>query len=1222
MGKRRKYLVGLGILFAGLIVLVLIAPLWIPWLLKPVLAKFHVTFNSYERVGYSRLRLHGVSCAASNATFTAKTVDIHQPTVWLWRHWSNHFTPEDVIVQEWHLAIIESEKRTSRKKPPVHEILERTDHSLEQIIPWVPTATLKSGSITVKGQQISLLHSVWNRGAISTDLTATNFPQPIFLSAQLSTSPKTVKLQIPALEAEANFRITSEINAATDVTGEIRWKTNAAQLTATFGEDSLIPLRASVSAEHLRFPAELLRLQGYGDVRSSISAHWETNRFALDLKANAAPLDETNLPPVTLDVHATGDTNLITVEEASLSAAWLNARLSTNVVFNFSGELISPEAALHVALDLSKQSVIEAVGKFNGDAFLQRSDGKYPYARFRLNSEGFSGYDVRLDAVQISGELDWPWLTLESAHIVFADGGVAHAAGRYQMIDRTFAPSTIKLNGQVGHEFLPPDLTYTNIALSASFNGPLVAPLHSGEIEVSGVRHKETGPFRLASAWEGKLMQFTKLSAEAEVRDTLISVAGAGSIKTNSIALHLEHAALRKGAENIFELLHPTDLRVEKNEAWNLKVDELALGGAAQLLLSADINWPRRGSIQLFGTNVNSALIEDYLGPNTPQINLNHLALQAAWSNGPVEFKAAGDARFSYEKTNTFLARLDAASDENGVDLQQFEVLAKIGPVLSGKGRLPLRIVPGNETNTFQLSRTDPIDFHARTLPNEQLWDEIARLTNIRVKDPDLQLEISGSLGDPRGYVKFEATSARWAKAGGVRFPDLTDIRADLNLSEGRIQLTRFAGALEGQPISLQMELPIGKNVDQNWRKLFDWRKATGRIWIENASFAPFVKYLPDILVPQGTMDANISFSNGLMLNGILTVKDAATRPLPNSGPLQDINARIRFVKRAIEFEDVHALLGGQPVNFLGRIDFATNAPGNLPLIDLFLQGENIPLARRTDLILRSDLNLRLSNVTNAVPLVSGHVRLRDSFYLGDLRQLIPGRVSSPKRRPPYFSFEEQPFADWVMNVQVTGDNFLRARSPLFRGTMSANLQITGPLKEPVALGDARTETGTVVFPFANFNVVQGYVTLTSDDPYRPQVLMNGTSRAFGYDLAMTLTGPADRPVVEFTSTPPLTSEQIILMVTAGEVPRRGFGFNTEQRAQRLALFVGKNILSRFSDNAGAERLSITTGEEISEQGRETYALEYRINETWSIVGEYDRFGALNVGMKWRIYSR
>jgi translocation and assembly module TamB len=199
----------------------------------------------------------------------------------------------------------------------------------------------------------------------------------------------------------------------------------------------------------------------------------------------------------------------------------------------------------------------------------------------------------------------------------------------------------------------------------------------------------------------------------------------------------------------------------------------------------------------------------------------------------------------------------------------------------------------------------------------------------------------------------------------------------------------------------------------------------------------------------------------------------------------------------------------------------------------------------------------------------------------------------------------------------------MKVRSPFFQGEVSSDFKVTGTLREPLALGDARINSGFIQFPFANLEVKQGLVTLASENPYLPTVFVTAGARAFGYELKMQVNGPADVPAIEFSSTPPLTSEEIVLMLTAGQLPRHELTFSTQQKAGTLALFLGKSLWAKFgSDEPGAERLTVRSGEDISDQGRQTYAVEYRLSKNWSLVGEYDRFSALNAGFKWRLYSR
>src|SRR5207248_6137800 len=170
---------------------------------------------------------------------------------------------------------------------------------------------------------------------------------------------------------------------------------------------------------------------------------------------------------------------------------------------------------------------------------------------------------------------------------------------------------------------------------------------------------------------------------------------------------------------------------------------------------------------------------------------------------------------------------------------------------------------------------------------------------------------------------------------------------------------------------------------------------------------------------------------------------------------------------------------------------------------------------------------------------------------------------------------------------------------PLFRGLVSADLKLTGTLKDPIALGNLKIESGVVQLPFANLEATEGFVTLTSDNPYRPQLLFTASSRNAGYDVKMHVTGPADQPVVQFSSSPPLISEQIVLMLTAGVLPRNESSPSLSQRAGTVALFFGKNLLSQFGLGGQGDRLTVRTGEEITDTGRPTYHVEYKLSNRW-----------------------
>ena len=93
-------------------------------------------------------------------------------------------------------------------------------------------------------------------------------------------------------------------------------------------------------------------------------------------------------------------------------------------------------------------------------------------------------------------------------------------------------------------------------------------------------------------------------------------------------------------------------------------------------------------------------------------------------------------------------------------------------------------------------------------------------------------------------------------------------------------------------------------------------------------------------------------------------------------------------------------------------------------------------------------------------------------------------------------------------------------------------------------------------------------------------------------------------------------------MVTAGELPQNEVVYVGAQRVARLGTYLGQSLINNFGgDAADADRLSISTGERVSRQGRETYEIEYRLDDRFTAVGEYDEFDAYNAGVKWRMLA-
>jgi translocation and assembly module TamB len=727
-----------------------------------------------------------------------------------------------------------------------------------------------------------------------------------------------------------------------------------------------------------------------------------------------------------------------------------------------------------------------------------------------------------------------------------------------------------------------------------------------------------------------------------------------------NIAINLEKLSLQKGGKSALELVKPAQIVLGKGETnrWLLRVTGLDWRGpSGGIGLESQLDWPRAGEAHISGEDLRSDMFADFFNSRTEKFDIGKLDASAGWTNGPLNFRiemaGAGEigGRVPVTRNETRRIRspviperrLEEAQpatrlggpvsvqvlvlgDGNGIAISNLVVNSDTSAVAVAHGFLPATVNLSLPTNVFQLRVDDPLALDVTTKPHSVLWQKLTDLTGVVLREPNMNVRLAGTWREPNGEVRAEVGEVHLPETSQP-IPKIEKLKVDIQLKPQLARINECNFLVQGQPVSLTGQLPLEKSFWSNIgkKKPPDWRDASARLRIEKAQISAFQPLLPDFLSPQGQLSLDARLLPGGNFEGDLDIAGARTRPFPNVGPIRDIQLSAKIRNFVIQLQKASGLVGGSLVSMSGQGNLSGSdwQKEDVPPFKFELRGTNVPLSRQPESVIRSDLRLSVAKTNGAPAIVFGVVRMRDSFYLSDLTDLVRGGVASPSRRPPYFSIEDKPFADWRLALHVEGEKAMRVRSTLFNGQITPNLRIQGTLKEPIALGDMKVDTGMVRFPFADFDVHQGLVTLSSDNPYRPTLLVSAGSRRFGYDVKLDVTGFADAPIIQFSSTPPLSSEQLVLMVTAGELPRTGSTLSPQQRAQTAALFVGKDLLAKFGFGDSSEpRLTITSGQEMSEEGKPTYNIEYKLTDRWALEGEYDRFNAYNAGLKWRVYSK
>jgi len=1262
---RRKLLWAFGFLFAGVAAVWFSLPVWFPWVLRPLASRAGARFAAYERLGYSRFVLHNFALTNSSVVFHARRFEAFVPSVWLWKlalHQQTESKPY-ASFSDWNCQLMPSGNKNP--SPPFSQIqdLAATSRVLER---WIPTATLEHGAVHSGETTLAVPEANWKEGHLQAGLQLPAQASGRLLQASLSPAhPFQLQVSCPDLALDSMIDFSTN-KAGLDLDTSINLQSNRLSLQAHFGPSDILPQTALLRGSNLQFSAETAQLPQYGELGGSLLAQWEHGQFSLDLTATARPATgQSNLPPVDVDLGVRGDTNSASVERLVVKTPFLGANLSNPVRLGFTAPYLADGANLNLAADLSRQQWAPLTGKLTGFARLGLGNNNLPQAQLQIAGTNIGNESLKASTVELVAGCSWPVLEIIRADIHFNDGSTATLNGKLDLETKSAADGRFHFDGPLARQWLPAEYSYGKLLVSGTFQGPLNKLAHEGRLEADDVTSPFLKPLALSARWNGEAETVQDFSIRLSSTNSSLALEGALATGKAPTELRLKTLSLSTNRSPALDLAEPVTISLlppKPGTNWVLDTTRIRWAGpAGEVNVQASVEWPSRGVVQISAHRFPLEPAGGFFKVSPPKINVDRLEASAGWTNGPVtlglELSANGlvgppqtenapsnkqslmpaaaphagqDALLSGPAapllTTPLKIELSLRGDSRGILLSNLAINSPTSAVVVARGSLPLTFSPATPTNWVNLDAHQSLMLQASVRPEAFFWEELAKLSGVRLEDPDVDITFSGTWGAPQGRLTFQARRIQVNQAK-LKQLNLEDLRLALTVDREMARLTQAQLLVQGQRLTASGELPLGeaawKALEQ--RKPPDLARAAAQLRIQQAKLAAFEPFFPELLAPQGELDLDLRLTPGERLEGAMNVRDARTQPLGNIAPLRDIKLTLRLQDRLLILENASASLSGAPIDLAGRVDLrGTNwLESGLPPFALTLRGTNVPLAREPEYVIRSDLDLRIAKTNNAAPIVFGAAHLRDSFYLSDLAALVSGGVAKPSSRPPYFSIDDPLLADWRLGVTVDGVRWLKVRTSLFDGEVSANLHLQGTLKDPMVLGGLKIDSGVVRFPFANLQVQQGLVTLGSQDPYHPQLLVRGNSKQFGYDIRMEVSGAADDPVIQFTSNPSLSSEQILLMLTAGQLPRGSYTLSPQQRAETMALFLGRDLLSKIGlADQTQQRLIIRSGEEISDQGRPTYHIEYRFAKRWFIEGEYDRFGDYNAGFKWRVYSK
>ena len=550
-------------------------------------------------------------------------------------------------------------------------------------------------------------------------------------------------------------------------------------------------------------------------------------------------------------------------------------------------------------------------------------------------------------------------------------------------------------------------------------------------------------------------------------------------------------------------------------------------------------DWAREGGVLLFWDGDGTA--SAHSGVSTLEL----VRFTGDLNPVPVNGKFSG----SYSPGNIYISRflldrgpLSLSSSlyfgEEGLSVQDIQLFSGRSRLMRGEFFLPLSLAAvlagepwektvRRERDIYALVRSDNLDLGALV----ELFGQEATLRG----KADLRLDGSGPWENAVIDGSFSVTGL------GAVFPDLTLPEGSASLAL-QVKDRRASVAAKLQPdgsaaLTLRAELRLLGEVEGGGWTLVD----AGQPWSAHLEIPPtdLARFSPKV--------GGVNFDRGLLrgklqagatpaapvIEGSLEWTDGRISFPGNWSPVEAVQAKAVFAGTQAALEGTSAKMGQGALGVTGGVDFADRRN---PRWEMLLRGEGLSLYEDDVLLLRGKVDLEArgnregGEVKGRVDLDGSEVR-RTVVLTPRLDPVPAAAVAVPLR------VTLTPFARWKLDLQTGSAVPLRAGPMEGGGSLEPDLYLQGTLGEPVLLGTLRVVNLPVTFPSRGKLAAAGAVHFTREQPWVALLDLVGGGAAGPYDIRAGAFGPLGAQKLFLSTVPPLSKEQIVMLLTTGANP-------------------------------------------------------------------------------------
>ncbi len=1223
--SKRAAIIGCGTLLAG----VLSFPLWSTWIAKPIAAKFGVAIDSLEALSWDRWQLQGISTAQPGVEFTAQKAELPSPTKLLFEHFSSDPASEKLILDGWQLQLSSGPKKAEATDAPpltIAKIVELTDNSLVQLGSYLSRVELNEGRVSLEGKDTLELSQI------------TLSPQS--LAARLKYSPRSLEATLEvAFAAPGDWKIAADVpqyelalatrllasESDTSLRGTLTSFQNPIQIEATW-QSTLLPSSAKLSTKAFALDQRYAFWSTAPALQVDASANWSGQAFDYSIEGfdTSAPTKA-----AAIQLAGTGSQTALQIDTAKVDLPWLSVESDKPILLDFTLDNPLEAATLEAKLDLAKVPFLEASGKLNAHLKTKTSAQGLPIIIAELHGAKVTLWDSVLETVSANVELLGQSASIKSLDLKTAAGSSLSLDGEIDIEEKRLSNTHLSLQleneSQRLRELLP-NIDWQTALGELELTGPIATPEIGGQLSFKSLKLPSASSFSLETEIAG-----TPQALQANIQ-------AVNETETLALALHIDRtpagtsidlqqlALSANDGSPILALEERGTLSVDTASA-SISSSGIVLSGPAgqqfelSSLLISDTRFELHATAIDFETDIFNAWLEKPI----PSLRILDFDTQATLSETDSQITTSGSASWALKETSSVDISWLAKSDpdrEDSLSIDHLEVGADSKHILLAEGHFPVSVNWSHGTPISQIHQDAPLEFSLQSSPHPDFWKSIETILPIALKRPVINAQLSGTLNDPKGKFDLKLASVNWKHpSDSSKNIQLQDISASLLADSEGLAIRALEAHAGKNSIYADAALPLGKtsliNLLQN-TQLLDFSPLSGHARAELRELEALKAWLPPIMRYDGQALIDFDLAAG-DITATAKIENLATRPFPPLGALSKISGQIDLKNGVWKIQQLQGIAEKSPFSLSGLADL--NDPSK-PTYDLTFTSKEFPLVRADGLMLSGDIDLQLVSKNLESPLLRGKVKLTKGLFLIE-PDLLASSTKTVGARPPYFSVEQEPFDEWNLDIEIRGDQFLRASNSYFQGTLSADFNLEGSLGAPLLIGKAETYEGRIFFPASSLKLKTGQAFITRERPSELQIEALAEGRLFAYDINLEVRGTADNPEMIINSNPALTQVEALLLLTTGAIPNDG-GNLAQQSATSLGVFIGKGLFKKLTGGNGdsASKLNLEVGQDISQQGKKTIEASYQLSEDLELEGEYDKRDEFNANLKWTIFKR